>query len=241
MSIVKKHSACVVIPMYNEEEVAEECIDEVMKTIVNIKDQVGFIVVNAASKDNTKQILKIKKRQYTNLHVIHLSENSGYGGALIEGTKVAKKLGYEFVIFMDSDLTNDPKDIPRFLSEINDEIDCVKASRYIKGGGTKNVPYYRQIISIVGNRFASLFFGIGIHDCTNGFRMVRISNLDNINFKERSFAIILEELYKLKKMNSDFTEIPVVLSSRTNTKSSFTYSIKIFYDYSKYFIKATLV
>jgi hypothetical protein len=86
-----------------------------------------------------------------------------------------------------------------------------------------------------------LFFGIGIHDCTNGFRMVRISNLDNINFKERSFAIILEELYKLKKMNSDFTEIPVVLSSRTNTKSSFTYSIKIFYDYSKYFIKATLV
>ena len=139
---------------------------------------------------------------------------------------------------MDSDLTNPPKFIPQFVKKISDDVGCVKASRYVAGGKVVNVPFSRKIISIVGNSLASVFFNVGIRDCTNGFRMVRLDLLKGIRFQENNFSIILEELYYLKKKGAKFIEIPNVLYARTNSRSHFYYKPKIFFDYFKYALKA---
>lgn len=228
--------------MFNEEKVASSCIERVMEQILLLKNKTVLIVVNDGSLDKTKYILDQKLKIYkNNIIVINHKKNSGYGSALQTGIKEAIKLDYEFYLTMDSDLTNPPKHIPEFINAMSDEVDCVKASRYIKGGGVENVPYFRQIISIVGNYFASKLFNVGIRDCTNGFKMVRLKLLEDVRFKEKNFSIILEEMYYLKKKKARFTEIPNIIYVRKDSKSHFRYTPRIFYDYFKYIIKVIFV
>ena len=106
---------------------------------------------------------------------------------------------------------------------------------------TINVPRYRKLISQVGNYIASILFRIGIKDCTNGFRMVRLELLNGVKFKENDFSIILEELYYLKKNGAMFKEIPYTLTSRRDSISHFSYKPKTFYNYFKYLVKAAFV
>lgn len=227
--------------MFNEEKVAAQCIDAVQKVLKKIKQQTILIVVNDGSVDDTKKILLQKQKQYKKkLVVISYKKNKGYGGASAIGIKKALQLGYTWGLHMDSDLTNHPKYISDFIVAASPEVDCIKASRYIQKGKVINVPFYRRIVSLIGNYTASFFFNVGIKDCTNGFRMVRLEKLKGISFKEKNFSIILEELYYLKKRHARFKEIPNILTARTDSQSHFTYKPKIFYDYFKYVIKSAL-
>lgn len=238
----KRKSLAIIIPMYNEEKIASLCVDSVIKEIFKLKNTTTLVVIDDGSTDKTSTILENKKNKFKQqLIVISHKNNQGYGAAMQTGINYAIKAGYEFYLTMDSDLTNPPKFIPKFIEAMSNNIDCVKASRYIMEGKVVNVSFFRQFISIVGNKLASWFFGVNIKDCTNGFKMVRLDLLRNMKFKEKNFSIILEEMYYLKKMNARFAEIPNVLYARINSKSHFIYKPEIFYDYFKYLIKAFLL
>lgn len=235
-------SVAIIIPMYNEEKVAHKCIVSVIREIKKIPTKISIFIVNDGSTDKTQAILNYEKRKYGMLlYIFNHKKNKGYGGALQTGISQAIKEKFDFYLTMDSDLTNPPKYIHDFIYAIEDNIDCIKASRYIKGGKMINVPLYRQLISIIGNFLASLIFNVGIRDCTNGFKLVRLSKLKGVRFKEKNFSIILEEMYILKKRKARFIEIPNILYARTNTLSHFRYRPKIFYDYFKYVLKAAFI
>src|SRR5207302_8879896 len=110
--------------------------------------------------------------------------NRGYGAALRTGVEAAKEERFDYVLFMDSDLTNSPADVPRFVAAMERGADVVKATRYSGGGGVRGVPFARWIVSAVGNRAARVLFGVPIHDCTNGFRAVMVSLLRRIATRE---------------------------------------------------------
>ncbi len=238
----KTHSLAIVVPMYNEEKGALRCVDEIVRVIAKLKVRAKLITINDGSHDRTQAILERKKRQFPkHLVAVKSSVNQGYGAALQLGIMTAKQEKLEFVLFMDSDLTNDPKDITRFSHLMSSKVDCVKASRYMVGGGTVGVPLFRVMISTLGNKVASSLFALGISDCTNGFRMTRRALLDDIEFKENKFPFIMEELYELKRKRAKFMELPIVLTARKNSISNFRYSLKTFFDYGKYVLKAALV
>lgn len=238
----KKKSLAIIIPMFNEEKSASLCIDKVIKEMSKLENKTLLIIIDDGSTDKTPAILKNKKNKFNKkLIIIFHKKNKGYGAAMQTGISYAIKENYEFYLTMDSDLTNPPEFIPKFVKAMNSNIDCIKASRYITEGKVINVPFFRQSISIVGNKLASWFFGVNIKDCTNGFKIVRLEFLKNIKFKENNFSIILEEMYYLKKKGARFAEIPNILYARKNSKSHFIYKPKIFYDYFKYLIKAFLL
>jgi dolichol-phosphate mannosyltransferase len=236
---LKKISLAVIIPMYNEEKVASKCVDLVMYALRKLSNPFVLIIVNDGSKDKTTEILKQKQIKYKkNFMVLTHVKNLGFGAGNITGIKKAQTLGFEWCLHMDAGLTNDPKYIEKFMEFADSKYDCIKASRYIKHSKVIGVPKYRRIISILGNSVASLLFGVGIRDCTNGFRMVRLSKLKSINFKENNYSIILEELYYLKKQGAAFKEIPYTLVMDRKTVSHFNYKPKTFYDYFKYAFKS---
>jgi dolichol-phosphate mannosyltransferase len=236
------HSLGIIIPMFNEERGASACIDAVMRVVAKQQVVKNFIVVDDGSTDTTLTILKEKLKKYKNkLVIIADKKNVGYGGALQKGIKKALSLNLEYILFMDSDLTNDPKYIVDFIKEMPNGYDCVKASRYIKDGKMKGVPLKRKIFSYVGSFVSRSLFRIGIRDCTNGFRMVKLLRLENIGFKENNFSIILEELYYLKKMHATFFEIPTILTSRKEGKTHFTYKPGLLFDYLKYSCRALFI
>ena len=225
--------------MYNEELVASECVKRVMSEISKLPNYVKLIVIDDGSNDSTIKILENEKSKYKDKLIIFSSKkNGGYGDALSKGINIAIRGGFEYYITMDSDLTNPPRYIRDFVKAMNKNVDCIKASRYVENGKVLNVPLFRRVISIFGNNLARLFFGLGIKDYTNGFKMVRLSLLKDVKFKEKNFSIILEEMYYLKKKKAKFVEIPNILSVRKNSKSHFRYTPIIFYDYFKYLFLA---
>jgi len=237
----KNRALCIIIPVFNEEKNIGMCITKIMEVIAQIKIPVFLLMVNDGSADNTKLLLNKFEKQYVNLIIIDHNSNKGYGAALQTGIKETNNRKFEFGLFMDCDLTNDPKYIMDFVKYVEQDYDCIKASRYIAGGKMIGVPVLRQIISKIGNIIAAMLFSIGVKDCTNGFRMVRLNLLQGIAFHEKGFAIILEELFHLKKQGAKFIEIPVTLTSRTDSASKFTYDLITFWNYLKYALKAFLI
>jgi len=221
--------------MFNEEHTCAVCIDRVIQVMKKLPVKAKLLVIDDGSSDKTPQIIKQKRNMYkTLLTIITHKKNKGYGAATQTGISFAIKKNYTWILHMDSDLTNDPKYIPAFLQARDKKIDCVKASRYIRGSIIKNVTLYRRVISLFGNYIAHFLFGVGILDCTNGFRMVRVKKLKGLIFSETNFSIILEELYQLKKKRARFTEISYTLTARKHTRSHFSYKPKVFVDYFKY-------
>src|SRR5688572_28666278 len=140
----------VVVPMFNEEQGAQRCIDEITRAIRDFSSRPLLIAVNDGGSDGTAEILRAAERTNDALTVVTHDQNHGYGKALQTGGKAALELGCDFVVFMDSDLTNDPRSIRSFSSRMEEGCDLVKASRYIKGGGAEGVPAWRSWISRVG-------------------------------------------------------------------------------------------
>jgi len=235
----------VIIPMYNEEFGAETCITKVCEVLQNHLPESRLFVVNDGSQDNTLEILYKIKSEHTDwqLEIVHSEKNRGYGGACLLGAQQALAKEFEYGLFMDSDLTNDPEMIPRFAEKLMDRrLDLLKASRYIPKGKMEGVPLHRQMISRYGNRVAEKLFGLGIRDCTNGFRAVRLSLIATEHFEERGFPSIMEELYILKIKGARMGEIPYILTSRNDPRgTSFQYKPEIFRDYLKYAVKAFFV
>lgn len=226
----------VVIPMYNEEIGARECVDAVCRELSSISAVSKLIVVEDGSRDSTKKVLQDIQTKYHQLEVFYHQNNKGYGAALKTGAQLARQGGFDYVLFMDSDLTNDPRDIRKFLDEMTNGVDVIKATRYSDGGRVEGVPLYRFIISRVGNLLARLLFRLPLSDCTNGFRAVRTDLLTKIELEEKNFSIIMEELYRLKPLIKSCANVPVVLTNRANhlRPTSFSYRYSIFWDYLKY-------
>ena len=230
----------VVIPMFNEENGARLCLDSVFGALAKFKDRACLIVVDDGSADKTWEILEGEKSKHGHLVTLRHLANRGYGAALATGVAAAADRGMDYVLFMDSDLTNDPADIPRFYTFMIQGYDVIKATRFSKGGGMKGVPFRRAIFSIAGNALARVLFRNGLTDCTNGFRAIRTSLLVNLARTERGFASIVEELCNLKSIARRYAEVPVVLTSRTVDLrgTAFTYDLEQIARYLKYAVKA---
>lgn len=235
-------SFAVIIPMFNEESGAEICIRAVCSELDRIPNRTVLIIVDDGSTDKTGQILSEMTPGWPLLKVASHTVNRGYGAALRTGIETAAKYKVEYALFMDSDLTNHPADISRFAECMCGGFDVIKATRYSHGGKVHGVPFYRLAISAVGNRLATLLFGLPLHDCTNGFRAVRVPLLLQMKLVENRFPVIMEELYWLKYMTKSFTELPVTLTDRAEGQrpTAFVYKPSVFYSYLKYPLRAFL-
>jgi glycosyltransferase involved in cell wall biosynthesis len=234
----------VVIPMYDEEANAERCVRAVCARLAEELPAARLFVVNDGSSDRTPEILEALSRERLPFTRVDHGRNMGYGAALVSGARAAAREGFEYALFMDSDLTNDPALIRVFWEKLaGGAYDVVKASRYVRGGGMRGVPIRRQIPTRLGNWLASRLFGMGLRDCTNGFRAVRLSLFADLSFRERGFPMILEELLALKKRGARAAEIPYVLTARTSGvgTSKFSYRPRVVATYLKYALLAGTV
>ena len=229
-------SFAVVIPMFNEEAGAEACVRLVCAELRRLPYRSCLIAVEDGSKDRTSAVLQGLAETDCCLNLVRHGKNLGYGAALRTGVEKAAGEGYEYVLFMDSDLTNNPADIPRFAAKMLAGIDVIKATRYSNGGRVSGVPFYRLAISFCGNMLARILFGLPVHDCTNGFRAAKVDLLLRMRLSENRFPIIMEELYWSKFLANSYAEVPVVLTNRSTEQrpTSFTYRPRVFFDYLKY-------
>ncbi len=105
----------IVITVYNEEGNLLKLIEE-LKEPLSVYDY-EVIFVDDGSSDGSLEILKSNRSKNKRLKILQFGANYGQHAAHAAGLRVAKG---EIIVLIDSDLQNDPADIPRFVSEIED-------------------------------------------------------------------------------------------------------------------------
>ena len=110
----------VIIPLYNEQDSLNELYSEIQKS-VSVYDY-EIIFIDDGSTDKSWEILKKISNENFRVQLIKFYNNFGKSDALQEGFKLAKN---EYVITMDGDLQDDPKEIPNLIKKIDEGWDVV--------------------------------------------------------------------------------------------------------------------
>ena len=122
----------LVIPMYYEEQVAEECYKRVTKVLKEIKDyEYEIIFVNDGSKDKTLEILENIAKEDKNVKVVSFSRNFGHQAAVTAGLKYVTG---NAIVIMDADLQDPPELIPDMLKYWEDGYEVIYGKRKTREG-----------------------------------------------------------------------------------------------------------
>ncbi|MDJ0633116.1 MAG: glycosyltransferase [Xenococcaceae cyanobacterium MO_188.B29] len=115
----------IVIPVYNQANLTKACIDSIFaQTKVTNFD---VIVVDNASKDNTKEVLTKLKQKYKNVEYIQNYENYNFALGCNMGLAASKG---EFITF----LNNDTRVLPNWLLAL---VDAIKEDSNVAMVGSK--------------------------------------------------------------------------------------------------------
>jgi glycosyltransferase involved in cell wall biosynthesis len=208
----------ILVPAYNEEDVIERLVDKLCNLKLNDKYEV--LIINDGSSDRTEKILKEMCKKYNDLRFISHSINKGLGSALTTGFRNARG---NIVVTMDADLTHPLDVLPIMTNCIENGYDMCLASRYVDGGGMKNVPFQRVLLSKYVNTFFAFIYWTKIRDLTTGYRAYKTNKIKNIKLKEKGFAIQLEITINMLKNKAKIKEVPFVLVNRSIGNSKFNF------------------
>jgi dolichol-phosphate mannosyltransferase len=205
----------IIIPTYNEVKNIGPLIGDLHSVFSTIpRHQFNILVVDDSSPDGTGEIVKEKKRELSNLHLLTGRKN-GLGDAYIRGmTHALEKLQADAVLEMDADFSHDPRDVPRLIAELEKGADFVIGSRYVKGG---SIPHSwglgRKMNSKFGNIFARYIAGMHrVKDCTAGFRAIKswvIRQIDLQSLKVKGYAFQIALLNRALNAGAIVKEVPV--------------------------------
>tara|TARA_A100001037_G_scaffold284720_1_gene291367 strand:- start:218 stop:796 length:579 start_codon:yes stop_codon:yes gene_type:complete len=167
------------------------------------------------------------QKDYDNLYLEKREKKAGLGTAYIFGFKWALKRNYEAIVQIDADLSHDPADIPRLISNL-DNYQLVIGSRYIKGVSVVNWPIRRLIISYGANLYSSIITGMPIKDCTGGFKAWRREVLESINLnkiRSQGYSFQIEMNFRAWIKKFKIHEEPIIFVDRTIGESKMSKKI----------------
>ena len=208
----------VVLPTYNECENIARLLTQ-LRTVV---PDGRLYVVDDNSPDGTGDIAERCAAELGGIEVIHRPGKQGLGSAYRQGFAHVIAQGVDVIVSMDVDFSHDPLSIPAMLAAIDAGSDAVIGSRYVNGGGTKNWPLHRRLLSRWGNLYTGAVLGVKVRDCTSGFRAYRASALAAIapeTTKAEGYAFLSELVVRLSRRGSKISEVPILFIDRENGTS----------------------
>lgn len=162
---MQQHLITVVIPMYNEEEVAVECYRRIKDVMVKNNFRHELIFINDGSKDKTIDILKSICKRDSSAKIIDFARNFGHQTAVTAG--VFHSSG-DAVIIIDSDLQDPPELIVDMIKKWEQGFHVVYAKRKKRDGET----FFKLITAKWFYRFLSYMSDVRIPTDVGDFRLI---------------------------------------------------------------------
>jgi len=230
------HELSIILPTYNEKENIEAMIPEIEGFLRSEKISGEIIIVDDSSPDGTAEIAKRLGRKYGNVRVIVKGRKEGIGAALRVGYNSARG---KYMLSSDSDMSFKVEDMGRLIKKLEEGFDLVVGSRHMPEGGYMKPSMrikLKGIVSLLGNRVVRLITGIGLHDFSANFRVVRMGVWRSIRTAENTNSILLEMIMKTAYKGYKIAEIPVTFEDRLYGESKLNLGLEA----PKFFAKLLL-
>jgi glycosyltransferase involved in cell wall biosynthesis len=199
----------VVVPCYNE----IATVEELLRTVREVRLTLEVIVVDDGSVDGTRELLRrLDEEGVIDVLVFH-ERNRGKGAALRTGFDHATG---DVVIVQDADLEYDPAEIPMLLQPILEgKADAVYGSRFL-GGLQRRVLFFWHS---VGNRLltvlSNMMTDVNLTDMETCYKMVRRELLQSLPLTSDRFGIEPELTARLAQAGARIYELPISYDGRS--------------------------
>ena len=165
----------VIIPMYYEEEVAEECYKRMTFVLQNIENyDYEIICINDGSRDKTLTILENLAIKDKRLKVLSFSRNFGHQCAVTAGLKFVTG---DVIVIIDADLQDPPELIPEMLKLWEAGNDVIYGKRKTRDGESA----FKLFTAKMFYKTLNALSDVEIPKDTGDFRLVDRKVVDTIN------------------------------------------------------------
>jgi dolichol-phosphate mannosyltransferase len=208
----RQNGWCVVIPVINEGERVKNLLSRM--AAINISGIADILIVDGGTTDGSLELEALRKKGVRGLLLktgpgkLSAQLRCAYAFALDEG--------YEGIVTIDGNDKDDPEAIPGFVGALEDGMDFVQASRFIRGGVGGNTPLLRVVaVRCIHAPLLSLFSGFPWTDTTQGFRaysrkMLLDSRIAPFRDAFRGYELLAYLSYRVPKLGYRCLELPTV-------------------------------
>ncbi len=202
----------IVVPTYNERDRLTDLVNGVFGAYAAAGLDGELLIVDDNSPDGTGALAD-ELALHHRITVVHRAGKLGLGTAVIQGFASASA---PIVGVIDADMSHPPDMLPKMLAAMErSSAEVVVGSRYIPGGGTRNWPMSRLIMSRAACLMAR---GLTpIRDATSGFFLIRRDLTREVAISAGGFKICLELL--VRSCPTRLVEVPYVFEGRTAGES----------------------
>jgi glycosyltransferase involved in cell wall biosynthesis len=171
--MLSKPEISVITPLYNERENLAPLVEEIEKALAPTGRSFELIAIDDGSTDGSTALLKdlISKKSF--LRGVFFRKNAGQTAAFDAGFRHASG---KIIVTMDSDLQNDPKDIPPMIALLEQGYDFVAGWRKDRKDGF----FLRKIPSRIANRMIRKVTKTKIHDLGCSLKVYRKEITDEL-------------------------------------------------------------
>jgi dolichol-phosphate mannosyltransferase len=205
----------IVVPTYNEAENIPFLASQIAKAV----PEAHLWLLDDNSPDqtaDTAERLFAENPAYSNYRVVRRTGQRGLGRAYRDGFQRALEAGYERIIQMDADLSHDPAVLPALLNA-SQSADLVVGSRYCEGGGVKNWPLHRLLLSKFAVWYVRKVAHVPILDSTAGYRCWTHRALNAIQLEtlhSEGYSFQVEMGYRAHRAGMKIVEVPILFTDR---------------------------
>ena len=200
-------SVSVVIPALNEEQSLPWVLERLPATVGEV------ILVDGRSTDRTVEIARAIR---PDLKVV-LETTPGKGAALRAGFAAATG---DYIVMLDADGSMDPDEIERFVIALQEGLEFVKGSRFVRGGGTTDMSMIRKLGNSALRTAVNRLYRTDLSDLCYGFIAFRRDRLSHLRLKGDGFEIETEMIVRALTASLRIGEVPSYESPRRYGKSN---------------------
>jgi dolichol-phosphate mannosyltransferase len=214
----------VITPTYNERDNLESFVKELFAAV----PEAHVLVVDDASPDGTGEIADRLASTDKRVRVLHRAGKLGIGTAYLDGFRMGMREGYDVFVQMDTDLSHDPAQLPRFLRAIEGGADLVLGSRNIPGGKVVGWGPGRHFLSKGGSLYSRTILALPIRDVTSGYKAFRREVLEGIDLgsvKSEGYSFQIEMTWRTLQRGFRVVEVPITFVDRRAGKSKMSRKI----------------